>query len=123
MPNDKSPNYPVTIIDLGAHNGTDIQYYLNKADLVVAVEANPEMCEIIRKNHPEELSTGALVVENCVVTTNDDYRDEGVDFFIHNEHTYLSQLEEPKSNRRMLYTKHRLQCRSIEDLDTLKNRL
>ena len=55
-------------------------------------------------------------MENCVVTTNDDYRDEGVDFFIHNEHTYQSQFKEPEENRRMLYTKHHLKCRSIGDL-------
>ena len=41
MSDNESPKNPMTIIDLGAHRGSDIQYYLNKADFVVAVEANP----------------------------------------------------------------------------------
>ena len=37
------------IYDFGANNGDNIQYYLLKSDLLVAIEANPELCDFIRK--------------------------------------------------------------------------
>ena len=37
------------IYDLGSNNGDNIPYYLLKSDLVIAVEANPKLCEIIKK--------------------------------------------------------------------------
>jgi hypothetical protein len=33
------------IHDIGANNGDDIPYYLKKADIVVAVEADPVLCD------------------------------------------------------------------------------
>ena len=36
------------IYDFGANNGVDIPYYLLKADLVIAVEANPKLCAQIQ---------------------------------------------------------------------------
>ena len=38
------------IYDFGANNGDNIEYYLLKSDLVIAVEANPELCDFIKKN-------------------------------------------------------------------------
>jgi hypothetical protein len=54
------------IYDFGSNNSDDIPYYLKKADLVVAVEANPALCNQIRSRFKIEISTGKLVVENCV---------------------------------------------------------
>ena len=56
------------IYDFGANNGDDIPYYLLKADLVVAIEANPVLAEKIRNKFSEEITNGRLVVEACVVT-------------------------------------------------------
>ena len=36
------------IYDFGANNGDDIPYYLMKADEVIAVEANPKLCDVIK---------------------------------------------------------------------------
>ena len=36
------------IYDLGAGDGSNIPYYLLKADTVVAVEANSRLCQIIK---------------------------------------------------------------------------
>jgi hypothetical protein len=48
------------IYDVGANNGDDIQYYLLKADLVVAIEANPTMTEIIKHRFQAEIASDRL---------------------------------------------------------------
>ena len=37
------------IYDIGSNNGDDISYYLLKSDLVIAIEANPKLCDLIQK--------------------------------------------------------------------------
>lgn len=59
------------IYDFGANNGDDIPYYLLKADLVVAVEANPVLADEIKNKFLEEIANGRLVVESCVITANE----------------------------------------------------
>ncbi len=82
------------IYDLGANNGDDIPYYLLRSERVVAVEANPALCELIRTRFGAEIEAGRLTVENCVVAA------EGgggafVDFHIHRANHVLSQLTLP----------------------------
>lgn len=67
------------IYDFGANNGSDIPYYMLKADLVVAVEANPELCNELIAKYSKEVSEGRLIVENCVLSTAEQ---EKVEFFI-----------------------------------------
>lgn len=55
------------IYDFGANNGDDIPYYLLKADVVVAVEANPKLCNAISNRFENYISDGRLFVENCVL--------------------------------------------------------
>ena len=55
------------IYDFGANNGDDIPYYLMKADEVIAVEANPNLCDLIKNRFPKEIIDGRLKVENCVI--------------------------------------------------------
>jgi FkbM family methyltransferase len=64
------------IYDFGANNGDDIPYYLLKADLVVAIEANPNLCQSILKRYAVPVGEGRLIVENCIVqTTSQTYAD------------------------------------------------
>ena len=56
------------IYDLGAGDGSNIPYYLLKADIVVAVEANPKLCQIIKKKFNKEISKKNLIVENVIIT-------------------------------------------------------
>jgi hypothetical protein len=54
------------IYDFGANNGDDIPYYLKKAELVVAVEANPSLCQKIEEraglaNSDRVLSGGSVL--------------------------------------------------------------
>jgi FkbM family methyltransferase len=81
------------IYDFGANNGDDIPYYLLKSDLVVAVEANPLLCEFIKDRFKDQISAGYLVVENCVLSAEDSSKP--VDFFIHKTNHVLSQFPRP----------------------------
>ena len=55
------------IYDVGSNNGDDIPYYLLKSDLVVAIEANPDLCNLINQRFKNEIVKGKLIVENCVI--------------------------------------------------------
>jgi FkbM family methyltransferase len=56
------------IYDLGCHNGSNIPYYLLKADVVIAVDANPKVCEIIRSRFKKEIKQQRLIVNNFIIT-------------------------------------------------------
>jgi FkbM family methyltransferase len=112
--NGKNPIMKKIIYDVGAHNGSDIAYYLLKADLVVAIEANPTLCEEIRKNYANEIGDGRLVVEYCVVT--DGATHDHVDFYIHNTNNVLSQFPKPHDHEIQHYTKTTLPARPITEI-------
>lgn len=59
------------IYDFGANDGDDIPYYLMKADLVVAVEANPGLCAQMSVRFADEVRSGRLIIENCVLTDSE----------------------------------------------------
>jgi predicted RNA methylase len=46
------------IYDLGSNDGSNIPYYLKKADFVIAVEANPLLVEVTKKNFYQEIKIG-----------------------------------------------------------------
>lgn len=80
------------IYDFGANNGDDIPYYLGRADRVVAVEANPELCAGISRRFAAEIASGRLFLEQFVLTV--DGRTE-VPFFLHRSMHVGSQLPRP----------------------------
>jgi FkbM family methyltransferase len=82
------------IYDLGANSGDDIPYYLRRADLVVAVEANPILCKQISARFVNDIQANKLVVENVVVTTAEDVGSDVV-FYLHKSRDYLSQFPTP----------------------------
>jgi len=84
-----------TIYDIGSNNGSDIPYYILKADKVVAVEANPDLCEYISNKYSREVQSGVLVVENCAVT---DGHSGSIDFYIHKTNHVLSSLIAPNTH-------------------------
>lgn len=81
------------IYDFGANNGDDLSYYLKKSDVVVAVEANPDLCRQITERFAEEIRAKRLIVENCVLTTKS--QDAEVEFYLHKTNHVLSQLGVP----------------------------
>jgi len=102
------------IYDVGSNNGDDIPYYLIKGDIVVAVEANPVLCEGIKQRFANEIQRGRLFLESCVVTA-----DEGlgsVDFYVHDTYHVQSQIGVPGNDVLDQYTKTRLPSKSIQSI-------
>ena len=83
------------IYDFGANNGDNIPYYLLKSDLVVAVEANPDLSNNIKKRFEKEIINKKLVVLNYVIST--ERKKEDVDFFIHKTNNHLSRTSPPNN--------------------------
>ena len=84
------------IYDIGAHRGDDVGYYLLKADKVVAVEANPDLADIIRARFPAELNAGTLIVENFAVVGR---KHQGqISFFLNQDFDFLSTVVVPQAN-------------------------
>lgn len=52
------------VFDVGMNNGDDTAYYLRRGFSVVAVEANPALCEAARSRFAAQLQEGQLVIEN-----------------------------------------------------------
>ena len=90
------------IYDFGSNNGDDIPYYLRKADVVVAVEANPDLCEIIASRFGDEISSGRLFVENCVLNVDADALQ--AEFYLNKEHV-LSQFPRPDDSVASQFTR------------------
>lgn len=99
------------IYDFGANNGDDIPYYLKKADLVVAVEANPSLCRKIEARFSSAIAEGRLKLENCVLT-GDESQPE-VPFYLHKRHHVLGQFPQPEANVLGDYEKVLLPSRSV----------
>ena len=56
--------------DIGANRGQNIDYYLAKADIVIAIEANPILINDIRDKHSKSIKDNRLFTENCVLTAS-----------------------------------------------------
>jgi FkbM family methyltransferase len=84
------------IYDLGANNGSDIPYYLLRADKVVAVEANPALCKKIKQEFSKEISEKRLAVVASVITTAKE-RSDAVKFYLHKRNHVLSQFPKPEN--------------------------
>lgn len=104
------------IYDIGANNGDDIPYYLMRADLVVAVEANPVLCQGIKERFPDEIALGQLVIENCVVDVNPGRA--SVPFYIHRGNHVLSQFPRPEDQFMHEFLKVNLPSKSILEIIT-----
>ena len=52
------------IIDVGSHNGDDVDFYLKKGFKVVAIEANIELCNFMRDRFSDYIKNGILKIHN-----------------------------------------------------------
>lgn len=102
------------IYDVGANNGDDLPYYLLRADRVVAIEANPLLCEQMRARFRSEIAAGRLFVENCVLS--DRPGDAEVDFYIHRGFHIWSQFPKPEPEQLGEFDRRRLPSRFIVDV-------
>jgi FkbM family methyltransferase len=102
------------ILDLGSNCGAALEYYMLKADLVVAVEANPILCGRMKESFSTSIQQGRLVIENCVVTAESG---EGeVIFYIHKTHSPLSQFPKPDADKSNEFEEVRVKTKSIGQL-------
>lgn len=77
------------VIDLGMNNGDDTEYYLAKGYDVVAVEANPYLCEAAGKRFGDAISDGRLTILNVAIAESvKDYT-----FYINTENHHWSSLD------------------------------
>lgn len=102
-----------TIYDFGANNGDDLPYYLLKADKVVAVEANPLLCQRIGERFATEIKNGRLFVENCVLAEGEGRE---VSFYVHKHNDVLSQFPKPAADKLGNFERISLPSRSPLDL-------
>ena len=102
------------IFDLGANTGQNLDYYLSRADVVVAVEANPVLCIELSQKYEEAILGGRLFIVNCVLTDSNENAGKEIDFFVHNEFSPFSRVEllgDPSS-----YTKVRVPSNTASKL-------
>lgn len=86
---------PRYIFDFGANRGQNLEYYLSRAEKVVAVEANPVLCAEIQAKFSAEIAEGSLIVENVAITDSSEVSGQEVEFFVHNNQSILSQFPQP----------------------------
>ena len=108
---DKADALKKVIYDFGANNGDDLPYYLKKADVVVAVEANPSLCKQIEEKFAAEIESDRLFVENCVVVGEGDGAE--VYFYLHKRRHVLGQFPEPDASVLGDYDKISLPSQSV----------
>lgn len=102
------------IYDVGANNGDDIPYYLKKAHRVVAVEANPQLCEHLRQRFKDAVRDGRLIVEHCALTG--EMTAAPVPFYVHLTDHVRSQLASPRAKSLGEYREVLVPSRSILSL-------
>ena len=68
------------IFDIGANQGQNLNYFLEKADVVVAFEANPDLVLNIKKKFKDFIDNGKLVIENIALIDDDNI--EKINFFV-----------------------------------------
>jgi FkbM family methyltransferase len=83
------------IFDFGANRGQNLEYYLSRAEKVVAVEANPILCSEIQSRFDTHIIAGNLAIENVAVTDSSDFSKKQVEFYIHKKQSVLSQFPKP----------------------------
>lgn len=79
------------IYDVGMHNGDDTEYYLKKGFRVVAVEANPLLCEAARTRFAKHIESGRLQIHNVAVAA----QAGSIKFYVNDQKSVLSSLLQP----------------------------
>jgi len=59
------------IIDIGMYDGSDTDYYLRCGHEVIAIEANPSLCEKATRRFSRYVASGSLVVLNLAIGPGD----------------------------------------------------
>lgn len=83
------------IYDLGLHIGQDTEYYLKKGFRVLAIEANPTLCEQATLKFQDYIDAGMLTILNVGVSN----AEGSLDFYINTKHSEWSSFNKGISGR------------------------
>ena len=98
------------IYDFGMNNGDDVAYYLLKADRVVGVDANPELCREVRTRFAGEIASGRVTVLNVALAERETAAP--ITFYVHKTSHVLSRLPEPPADLIDQFTPIQVPCRT-----------
>jgi len=102
------------IYDLGAGKGENLSYYLLKADLIIAVEANPENYIYIKNKFKSEISKKKIILINSIIT---DKNSDLENFYVHKSNYLLGQYPKPENS--LLHEFEIIKIQSINILDLI----
>ncbi len=77
------------IFDVGMNDGQDTAFYMHKQYRVVAIEANPILCERARKEFSNQIKSGQLTILNVAVSEVEGESD----FYINLDNDHWSSLD------------------------------
>lgn len=83
------------IFDIGANNGDDTAFYLAKGFRVVAVEADPALCDALADRFAAEITSGVLTIENVGVAD----ADGTLDFYVNSHNEWSSFVKNGKATK------------------------
>ena len=78
------------IFDIGANKGQNFNYFFEKADVVIAFEANINLVKKIKTDFKQLIENKKLIIENIALT--DDENIQKIDFFLSKTNDALSTL-------------------------------
>jgi len=81
-----APGRPGVIYDVGMNNGDDCAYYLKKGFAVVAMEANPALCDAASRRFEAAIAAGSLTILNLGIA---DFSGAAT-FYVHRTNSVLS---------------------------------
>lgn len=99
------------IFDIGANKGQNLNYFLQKADLVIAIEADTNLANHIKSKFNNFIESKNLIIENIAVV--DKVNIEFIDFYISKiNDTYSSLCPKDLNN----YYKQKIRCEKASNL-------
>ena len=99
------------IFDIGANKGQNLNYFLQKADLVIAIEADTNLVNHIKSMFDSFVQSKKLIIENIAVVNQENA--EFIDFYISKiNHTYSTLCPENLNN----YYKQKIKCEKVSTL-------
>ena len=93
------------IFDIGANKGQNLNYFLEKADIVVAIEANINLVKKIQSDFKQFVDSGKLIIENVALTNNENIKQ--IDFYISKVDDVLSTIYPDDINK---FYKQQVRC-------------
>jgi FkbM family methyltransferase len=101
------------VYDIGAHKGIDSAYYLQKDYRVVAVEANPQLCQFLKTKFSNEIGKGRLTLIECAIASLDN---QAVPFYVTGDEGESSLSVERLKDMNVPYTSIYVQTKTLSRL-------